>query len=118
MADAEIMLGMGSSQHYYVILSLIGQAHTQNDPCNEIPWNILDLNTLRLGDTYMSLNYIISSGNDLLPVAHQAITWNVSGWLSVGALRTTISKIWFQINDFSFKQSLQNGSHFVLVSLS
>ena len=77
------------------MLSLIGQAHTQNDPCNEIPWNILDLNTLRLGDIYMSLNYIISSGIDLLPMGHQAITWTDSGWLSTGALGTAISEIWF-----------------------
>ena len=47
---------------------------------------------------------IIGSGNGLLSVRHQTITWTNAGLLSIGLLGTYFSEIGIGILSFSFKK--------------
>ena len=52
---------------------------------------------------YASVNWVsIGSGNGLLPVRHQAITWTSTELLSTGHLGTNFSEIWSETEYFSF----------------
>ena len=54
---------------------------------------------------YMSMNWVsIVSGNGLLPVRRQAITWTNAGLLSNRHMGTNFSEIWIRILSFSFKK--------------
>ena len=44
----------------------------------------------------------IGSGNGLLPIQRQAITWTSADLLSIGLLGTNFSEIWIAIEHFSF----------------
>ena len=49
------------------------------------------------------MNWVsIGSGNGLLPVRRQAITWTNAGLLSIGPLETNFSEIRIEIQIFSF----------------
>ena len=67
--------------------------------------------------------FTIGSGNGLLPVQYQAITWASDDLLSTGSLETNFIEIWIKIGWFWFMQCicirnfpLQNGGHFVQTS--
>ena len=64
------------------------------------------INSLRLGDTCVcvSKSAIIKSGNDLLPIWHQAITWPSAELLSIWPLEINFSQILTKIQTFSFKK--------------
>ena len=53
-------------------------------------------------DTYASVKWVITgSGNGLLPVQCQAITWTNADLLSFGPLERNFSEIWLKICNFS-----------------
>ena len=73
---------------------------------------------------YASVNYnIISSDNGLPPLRCQAIIWTNAGMLLVGPVGTSYSEIYIKIQQLSHKKMhlsmtyMQNGHHFVLVSM-
>ena len=54
---------------------------------------------------YASVKWVsFGSGNGLLPVGHQAITWTNPDLLSIGPLGTNFSEIWIEILTFPFKK--------------
>ena len=64
--------------------------------------NQLVLHSLRSGDAYVSLSWaIIVSGNGLLPVRCQAITWTNDDSYSIELLQTMFSWIFIEIKIFS-----------------
>ena len=61
---------------------------------------------------------IISSGNGLLPIWHQAITWTNADLLIIGPLGTNLIEIWMKIQNISiskmhWKMLSENVNHFV-----
>ena len=66
---------------------------------------------------YVPVKWVsIASGNGLLPVWHQSITWTNDDLLSIGSLGTNFSEIEIKIFHswkYIWKCHLQNGSHFV-----
>ena len=63
------------------------------------------LTHLPLCRIYASVNWVsIGSGNGLLPVRRQAITWTNAGLFSIGLLGTNFSEIPIWILVFSFKK--------------
>ena len=82
------------------------------------------VNSLRQGDIYASLMwFIIGSGNGLLPVQCQAITWTSNDLLSMGPLETMFSEILYRnhkiFNDkIAFEYVIcQSGDHLVSASM-
>ena len=66
------------------------------------------INTSRLGGTYMHhWNWvIIGSGNGLMPVCRQAITWINDDLLSIRLFGTKFSKIFVKIKHFHWQSSI------------
>ena len=63
------------------------------------------VNKLRLGDIYVSLNWvIIGSGNDLSPVRRQAFTCTNDDLFSIEPVEINLSEIWIKYNNFHSKK--------------
>ena len=65
----------------------------------------IEINSLRLSDTYMSVNWAtIVSDNGLLPGQCQPIIWTNAGLLLIGPLGTNFNEISIDIHIFSIKK--------------
>ena len=69
--------------------------------------------------TYASISHdITGSDNGLLPVWHQAITWNNVDILPIGPVGTNFSKICIKLQTFPFRKiDLQNNGNFFSASM-
>ena len=77
-------------------------------------WNfgVPGFNFLKPGDAYMCHwnGWSLGSGNVLLPIRHQAITWTDADLLSIWTLETNFSEILIEIQMFSLKKLKLNVS--------
>ena len=65
----------------------------------------LGINSMRLSDAYVSVNYaIIGSDNGLSPKRRQPIIWTNDGLLPIRPPGTYFNDILFKIQTFSFKK--------------
>ena len=102
--------GMGPANErrcYYVTHSLVGWAHTQNDPCkvtgdfSVFLWLFTLTHWGRVTHICVSRLTITGSDNGLSPGRRQAIIWTNAGILLIGPLGTNFSENLIEILTFS-----------------